>query len=334
MFGNIRVLTIVPLRAYLSRCLASCLQVFILKKTITIEGILMTKKHTFLLGAHMSVEGGLEKAIERGASIGCTTIQIFTKSNRQWFAKKITSEQIKEFKKAQKEYKVSPVIAHCSYLLNLGSPRKEVQEKSITALTTELDRCELLGIPYLVLHPGARLTSEVDTCIEAIAYNIDTAIQKSNGKTMVLLETMAGQGSVVGSTFEEIAQIRKLAKEKKRVGVCFDTCHVFAAGYDFTTKETYKKLWENFDATIGIKNLKAIHINDSKKELASRVDRHEEIGKGKIELEGFRLLFNDERFFSVPKILETPKTSLQDDKKNMERLKKLLSEKAKKFYGF
>lgn len=303
------------------------------EKTITIKGLLMTKKHTLLLGAHMSVEGSLEKAIERGASIGCTTIQIFTKSNRQWFAKKITLEQVKEFKKAQKEHAVSPVIAHCSYLLNLGSPRKEVQEKSTTALTNELDRCELLGIPYLVLHPGAKLTSERDSCIEVIAYNIDTAIQKSNGGTMVLLETMAGQGSVVGSTFEEIAQILKLAKEKQRIGVCFDTCHAFAAGYDFTTKATYKKLWDNFESTIGIKNLKAIHVNDSKKELGSKVDRHEEIGKGKIEIEGFRLLLNDERFFGVPKILETPKTSLQDDRRNIEKLKKLLSEKTRNFYG-
>lgn len=293
----------------------------------------MTKKQRLLLGAHISIEGGLEKAIERGASIECTTIQIFTKSNRQWFAKKITQEEIETFKKAQKKYSVTPVVAHGSYLINLGSPKKDVQEKSIKALTTELNRCDQLGIPYLVLHPGARLTSHINTCIKSIASNIDTALQESNGKTMVLLETMAGQGSTVGSTFEEVAQIRRLTKEKSRIGVCLDTCHIFAAGYDFTTEETYKKLWDSFDSVIGVKNLKVIHINDSKKELSSKVDRHVDIGAGKIGLEGFKLLFNDERFFNVPKILETPKESLEDDKRNMEELKKLLSEKTKKFYG-
>lgn len=293
----------------------------------------MTKKQTLLLGAHMSIEGGLEKAIERGASIGCTTIQIFTKSNRQWLSKKITPTEIDEFKKSQKKYNINSVIAHCSYLLNLGSPKKEVQIKSITALLEELSRCELLGIPYLVLHPGARLSSDLEACIKTIAHNIDAALQKSNGKTMLLLETMAGQGSTVGATFEEIAQIRNLSKEKIKIGVCLDTCHVFAAGYDFTTKATYQNLWNNFDSIIGIKNLKVIHINDSKKELSSNVDRHEEIGKGKINIEGFKLLFNDERFFNIPKILETPKASLQDDKKNMDKLKQLLSEKTKKIYG-
>jgi len=292
----------------------------------------MKKKHVLLLGAHISIEGGLEKAIERGASIGCTTIQIFTKSNRQWFAKKITEKEIEAFKHTQKRYSIAPIVTHCSYLLNIGSPRKEVQSKSIKALSDELDRCNLLGIPYLVLHPGARLTSDLDTCIKTIALNLDIALEKSPGKTMVLLETMAGQGSVVGSTLEEIAQIRKLAKEKKRIGVCLDTCHVFAAGYNLTTKTTYKNLWNNFDKVIGLKQLKVIHINDSKKELSSKIDRHEEIGKGKIGLESFKLLLNDERFFATPKILETPKTSLEDDKKNMEKLKKLLSKKTKKLY--
>lgn len=293
----------------------------------------MKKKHTLLLGAHMSVEGGLANAFKRGASIGCSTIQIFTKSNRQWFAKKITQEEADNFKKAQKTNGIAPVVAHASYLLNLGSPRKEVQARSTNALATELERCDLLNIPYLVLHPGARLDSDIDTCIETIAHNLDVAFQKSNGKTMVLLETMAGQGSVVGSTFEEIAKIRNLTKEKKKVGVCLDTCHAFSAGYDFTSKATYKKLWDQFDATIGLKNLKAIHINDSKKELGAKVDRHAEIGEGEIDLEGFKLLFNDSRFFDIPKILETPKTCLEDDKKNMDKLKALLSEKTKKIYG-
>jgi deoxyribonuclease-4 len=292
----------------------------------------MTKKHNLLLGAHMSIEGGLEKAVERGASIDCSTIQIFTKSNRQWYAKKITDAEAETFKAFQKEHNIAPVIAHCSYLVNLGSPRLEVQEKSIKALADELNRCSLLNIPYLVLHPGARLSSSIEACIKTIAQNLDKALTLSPTKTMVLLETMAGQGSVVGSKLEEIAQIRSLITQKERIGVCLDTCHIFAAGYDFTSLETYKIFWDNFDSSIGIKHLKTIHLNDSKKELASRVDRHENIGQGKIGIKGFKLLLNDERFFSIPKILETPKTSLDDDRKNMEFLKEVLLEKTKETY--
>lgn len=293
----------------------------------------MKTKHRLLLGAHMSIEGGLEKALERGASIGCSTIQIFTKSNRQWFAKNITSEAIDAFKATQKQTGINPVVAHASYLLNLGSPRQEVQTKSTNALATELDRCAALNIPYLVLHPGARLSSELNICIETIAQNLDVAFAKSNGQTMILLETMAGQGSVIGTRFEEIAKIRSLTKEKRRVGVCLDTCHIFSAGYDFTNEATYKKTWDDFEKTIGLKSLKVIHINDSKKELGAKIDRHENIGEGEIGLEGFRLLFNDKRFFDVPKILETPKASLEDDKENMEKIKKLLTKETKNFYG-
>jgi deoxyribonuclease-4 len=302
-------------------------------EAINIKGFFMNKKQKLLLGAHMSIEGGLEKSIERGASIGCTTIQIFTKSNRQWRAKKITEKEAALFKDIQKKHSVFPVVAHCSYLVNLGSPNLEVQTKSTNALAEELNRCNLLDIPYLVLHPGARLTSDANDCVKAIAQNIDRAIALSTGKTMVLLETMAGQGSVIGATLEEIAQIRKLVKEKQRVGVCLDTCHVFAAGYDFTSKSTYKNFWENFDSTIGIKHLKVVHINDSKKELGSRVDRHETIGNGKIDIEGFKLLFNDERFFNIPKILETPKTSIEEDRENMDYLEKLFSDKTRETYN-
>lgn len=290
----------------------------------------MSEKKIFLLGAHMSIEGGLEKALERGASIGCTVIQIFTKSNRQWFEKSITTEQGNLFKKTQKAYGIKSVISHASYLLNLGSPKPEVQSKSIKSLTKELSRCHILGIPYLILHPGARLTSELDICIQQIAAGLDRAINESNGTTAVLLETMAGQGTSVGSSFEEIAHIRKLSKEKKRIGVCLDTCHVFAAGYKFSSKATYNHMWDAFNKTIGLKHLKAIHINDSKKECGCKVDRHQDIGDGKIGIEGFRLLFNDPRFFSIPKILETPKLSLADDTRNMEKIKGLLSPETKK----
>jgi deoxyribonuclease IV len=295
-----------------------------------IERKLMSIKKTFLLGAHMSTEGGREKALERGASIGCTVIQIFTKSNRQWLDKSITKEEGILFKKTQKECEVKYVIAHASYLINLGSPKPDVKSKSIMALTKELNRCHTLGIPYLVLHPGSRLTSSADDCIKQIAAGIDIALEDSKGTTMVLLETMAGQGTGVGSTFEEIAHIRHLIKHKARVGVCLDTCHVFAAGYKFSTKTTYEQMWDAFNKIIGLEHLKAIHVNDSKKECGSKVDRHEEIGKGKIGLEAFKLLFNDPRLFSIPKILETPKSCLADDAQNMKIIRGLLSPVTKK----
>ncbi len=288
------------------------------------------KKRRLLLGAHMSIAGGLDQAIFRGESIGCTTIQIFTKSNRQWAAKKLTTVDIENFKTAQKESDISPVVAHSSYLINLGSPKKDISKKSTKALAIELQRCEELGIPYLVLHPGSCLASSEEKCIEQIAQNLDKALALAPGKTMVLLETMAGQGSIIGYTFEQIAEIIKLTSNKKRVGACLDTCHVFAAGYEFDSKKKYKAMWDNFDATIGLKKLKAIHINDSEKACGTRVDRHADIGKGKISLEAFKLLFNDPRFFDIPKLLETPKESLTDDQRNINTIKKLLTPSTKK----
>ncbi|NDD59339.1 MAG: deoxyribonuclease IV [Chlamydiae bacterium] len=277
-----------------------------------------------LLGAHMSIEGGAHEALIRSVTIGCTTLQIFTKSNRQWTAKSLTQEEAELFKKTQKEVGITSVIAHASYLINIASGKADIHTKSINALTKELDRCKLLGIPYLVLHPGSRLNTPLEEALERVALGIDTALRNSQSDTMVLLETMAGQGTTVGSTFNELGTILKKISHKSQVGVCLDTCHVFAAGYDFTTKATYEKLWEDFDKEIGLENLKAIHINDSKKALGSHVDRHADIGTGEIGLEGFRLLMNDKRFSLVPKILETPKAQLLDDKRNMEKLLSLV----------
>lgn len=285
----------------------------------------MTKERKkVLLGAHMSIEGGIHEALTRGASIGCTTLQIFTKSNRQWTAKSLTKEEAALFKKTQKDLGIAPVVAHASYLLNMASAKTDIHTKSINALTKELDRCELLGIPYLVLHPGSRLNTPLDEALERVALGIDTALRNSQSDVMVLLETMAGQGTTVGSTFNELGTILKKVSHKSRVGVCLDTCHVFAAGYDFNTKETYQKLWKEFDQEIGLEKLRTVHINDSKKALGSHVDRHADIGTGEIGLEGFRLLMNDKRFSLVPKILETPKAQPSDDKRNMGKLLSLI----------
>jgi len=286
----------------------------------------MKKEHSLLLGAHMSIAGGIDKAIERGESIGCTAIQIFTKSNRQWRAKELSDEEITAFKQAWKNSSIASVVVHASYLLNIGSSDPDLEKKSLEALKVEFQRCADLGIPYLVLHPGSSTTGDEKSCLAKISKNIDKLLGHIPDGTL-LLETMAGQGSQVGYTFEQLAEIIKHADHKKRIGVCIDTCHLLAAGYDFRTEKTYHEMWKHFDATIGIHKLKAIHINDSHKDLGSRVDRHADIGKGKVGLEGFKLLLNDPTLFDVPKILETPRAELADYKKNMDVLKGLLSKK-------
>jgi len=287
----------------------------------------MTKKHHLLLGAHMSVTGGMEKAFERGESIGCTTMQIFSKSNRQWKAKPISEAEAEAFIEAQKKSDIKPVMVHATYLINLATPEQAALHKSIQAVKEELARCAQLNIPYLVLHPGSKLNGDENTALEQVTVALDAILEASEGHTMILLEIMAGQGSSICYTFEQLAQIIKNSKHKHRLGVCFDTCHAFAAGYDFSNPKGYEEMWDHFDKTIGINKLKAIHLNDSKKECDSRVDRHEEIGEGKIGMKAFELLMNDERFFDVPKVLETPQDDLKDYARNMKVLKSLLSKK-------
>lgn len=285
------------------------------------------KEHRLLLGAHMSIAGGLEQAILRGESIDCTTIQIFTKSNRQWRAKPITEKAITLFKNTQDQSIINPVIAHASYLLNLGTPDRTLMKKSVTSTKEELERCEHLGIPYLVMHVGAYLKSNEQICLQRISDNLNEIFHAIPGKTMILIENTAGQGSNVCYSFEQIALLRRQSSFKKRLGVCFDTCHAFAAGYDFRTPKNYRQMWRKFDTLIGLPHLKVIHTNDSKNNLGSRIDRHEEIGKGKLGLEAFRLLVNDPRFFDIPKILETPKKTLQDYARQMRLLKSLILKK-------
>ncbi len=284
----------------------------------------MNSKKTLLLGAHMSVAGGYDQALIRGESIGCTTIQIFTKSNRQWYAKPIHIDDAILFKKTLEQSNIKSVIAHASYLINVGSAQKATEEKAIKALIDELERCELLGIKSLVLHPGSCGTLTKEEGIKQISANLNKALEQTTSSTMILLENMAGQGSAIGSTFEELALIRANIHHKKRIGFCFDTCHAFAAGYDLSTQESYQNVWKAFDATIGLEHLKAIHLNDSKQKLGSHLDRHEDIGKGHIGLLGFECLINDPALIDIPKILETPKETLEDDYKNLQILKKLL----------
>lgn len=292
-----------------------------------------TKIQRFLLGAHMPISGGLAKAIERGASIGCTTIQIFTKSNRQWKAKELSKQEIELFKDTAKALKISPIVAHATYLINIASADPKISHSSTQALAMELARCQTLDIPYLVLHPGSYGKGTPEQGLERISHHLDAIFEQVPGNTIILLETMAGQGTSLCWNFEQIATVIRKSTHKKRLGVCLDTCHAFVAGYDFTSKASYEKFWQDFDNHIGIEKLKVIHINDSKKGCGSRVDRHEHIGKGALGLKPFELLFNDPRFFDVPKILETPKATEEpftEDKMNMATIMDLLSDTTKK----
>ena len=278
------------------------------------------------LGAHMSIAGGIHKSIERGLDVGCDTIQIFNKSNNQWHAKDLSDEDIDRFKKAKDESGIDPVVCHDSYLINLASPEAGPLKKSREAFLVEMQRCEALGIPFLVMHPGSHLGTGVDAGLERIAASFDWLYERTeNFKLTVLLETTAGQGTNLGFKFEQLRAIIDRTKEGERLGVCLDTCHVFAAGYDISNLDGYDRTWKEFDSIIGLDRLKAIHLNDSKKDLASRVDRHNHIGKGKLGLEAFRLLMNDERLQHVPMILETPKgDDYAEDKESLAILRGLI----------
>ncbi|MCK5632946.1 deoxyribonuclease IV [bacterium] len=287
------------------------------------------KKSILLLGGHISIAGGFDLAVERGASINCSAIQIFTRSNRQWGVKELTEQQVIDFKTALQKSCIRSVVVHLPYLINICSPLPKTRHASINSVKQELKRCNALGIKYIVLHPGSHVGQGAEVCLSGIAKGLNEALAADEGNTMILLENMAGQGTNVGHKFENLGFIIKKIEKKNRVGICFDTCHAFAAGYDFRTKDGYEAMWQEFDKHIGLEKLKVMHINDSKKELATYVDRHENIGEGKLGLDPFRFLFNDKRFFDIPKILETPNATLELYAKNMEIIKTLLTKETK-----
>lgn len=284
-----------------------------------------------LLGAHMSVAGGLHLAFERIREVGGRSLQIFTRNQRQWAATPVTGEEVELFRRAWKEWGEFPVATHNSYLINLASPKPEVTRRSLTALHAELVRSGALGIPFVIMHPGAHLGSGIEQGIARVAQNLDQVFRAAGpeNRVTILLETTSGQGTTLGSSFEEVAGLINASQFSSRLGVCLDTCHIFAAGYDFRTPETYRATFQAFDSTIGLGRLKFFHLNDSLKELNSKVDRHTHIGKGKIGLAGFRLLMNDPRFEQLPMTLETPKgEDLREDKENLAVLKGLMKKSA------
>lgn len=278
------------------------------------------------LGAHMSIAGGIELAPERGASVGCEIIQIFTKANHNWAAKPLTEKEAEAFKSNLDKHRIRTAFAHDSYLINLGSPNPALHKKSLDAFIHELERSEMLGLLALVFHPGSHVGSGEEEAIHRIAESVNLAHQKTKGfKVFTCYENAAGQGTNVGHRFEHLARLIELTEDKKRVGVCFDTQHAFASGYDLRTKEGYKKVFDEFDKVVGITKIKCFHLNDSKKELGSRVDRHEQIGKGFLGLEAFRCLMNDPRFKNHAMSLETPKgEDLKEDRENLKILRSLI----------
>lgn len=276
-----------------------------------------------LLGAHMSIGGGVHTAFERGKLVGCTTMQIFSKNNNQWKGKPLTDPDIINYKNEAKKTNIRPVVVHSSYLINLCAKDKSTLEKSRESFLDELNRCRLLGIPYFVFHPGSHVGQGEQTGLEIIAESLNVLHERTKGyRVKSVVEVTAGQGSNLGYRFEQIRKLIDMVENKKRMGVCIDTCHLFAAGYDISNDKGYEKTFEEFDKIIGLKRLMVIHLNDSKGILGSRLDRHEHIGKGRIGDTGFSLLMNDERFIDVPKILETPKGSdMNEDVMNLNRLR-------------
>jgi len=276
-----------------------------------------------VLGAHMSIAGGVHKAIERGAQAGCEAVQLFTKSSNQWKAKPLGDEDIRLFREKSAEHGIAASFAHDCYLINMASPDPALWEKSAAAFSDEIERCDRLGLSYLIAHPGAHMGSGESEGIARIATVIDRAFREHpDGRVRVLLETTAGMGSSVGHRFEQLSAIIDLVKHPERVGVCMDTCHVFAAGYDISTESGFHAVMEDLDRAVGLENVRAFHLNDSKKGLGCRLDRHEHIGRGALGVTAFWCLLNDPRFDGVPMVLETPKgDDLAEDRENLALLR-------------
>lgn len=279
-----------------------------------------------LLGSHMSVAGGLHTAFERGSRIGCATMQIFVKNASTWTGKPLTPDAVASYKAAEAKATIAPVIAHAAYLINLCARSPDVLLRSRQGLADELARCGALGVPGLVVHPGAHMGQGEADGISRIAESLNIVHARLPGvSARTLLETTAGQGTTIGYRFEHLRRITDLVEDKSRVAVCLDTCHLFAAGYPIHTEEGWENTMRELEETIGLELVIAVHVNDSKRELGSRIDRHDHIGKGRLGETAFRMVMNDARLRGVPKILETEKSDdMHEDIENMARLRALV----------
>ncbi|MBX3011921.1 MAG: deoxyribonuclease IV [Caldilineaceae bacterium] len=280
-------------------------------------------------GAHMSIAGGVSQALDRAASIGSNAVQIFTKNNRQWSGPPVDAVDVARWREQMPALGIDYAVSHASYLINLASPKDDLWERSRRAHKDEIQRAHVYGVTHVVLHPGAHVSSGAAAGIARIAAALNQihAETPTCADTLTLLELMAGQGTTIGRNFGELRQIIALVEEQGRVGVCVDTCHAFAAGYDLRTAEGYAAMMAEIEAEIGLATVKCWHFNDSKGTFASHVDRHEHIGQGEIGVEGFRRIINDPRWAGIAMLLETPKEDdLQDDVENLARLCSLVAD--------
>jgi deoxyribonuclease-4 len=287
------------------------------------------------LGAHLSIAGGLPRAVDRAVASRCEALQIFTKSAGQWRARPLPMDEIVLFRRRVAESGVRPVVAHNSYLINIAAASPTLRAQSLASLGEELDRADALGLDGLVMHPGSYTTGTEEKGLRLIADGLRTLLdERPDGKTMILLEHTAGQGTNLGHRFEHLASIVDQLDRSPRVGVCLDTCHLLTAGYDICTEAGYRRTFQEFNRIVGLDRIRVFHLNDSKKPCGSRVDRHEHIGKGCLGLEPFRRLLNDRRFAALPMLLETPKMDTPEsrrrsdvdpwDARNLRTLRKLL----------
>jgi deoxyribonuclease IV len=276
------------------------------------------------LGVHVSIAGGVDLAVTRGVDLKCDAIQIFNKNNNQWKAFALQDDVIARYKQNLKGCEIRPVVSHASYLINLATSDQALWEKSRASFEEELERCDRLGIPYLVVHPGSHMGAGEEVGIRRVAEALNDIYERRKFRCVTTIEHTAGQGNHIGYKFEHLAGIRQGMKNKKKFAVCFDTCHLVAAGYDYSTPEKYDAMMAAFNKIVGLRSLKVVHFNDSKTPLGSRVDRHDHIGRGTVSKSGFRSFLTDPRLADIPGILETPTDGTgKDEKRNLAALRKL-----------
>jgi deoxyribonuclease-4 len=276
------------------------------------------------IGFHVSISGGFSKSVERAYELGCTAMQIFSRNPRGWTVKPLDTADIAEFKELRQQWDVAPVFVHTNYLINLASVKPDLYERSIEQFVIDLERTEALGAEYLVTHLGSASSKDARWMIERVSAALNTAMKLHPPKAEILLENTAGEKGDVGYTLEQVGEVISRLNDASHIGLCYDTCHGFAAGYDIRGKKDVDALAMKIDMTIGLKRLKGMHLNDCLREFGSHVDRHWHIGEGKIGLAGFQALVNHPAFRDVPKIMETPKETEDDDPRNMKTIRSLI----------
>jgi deoxyribonuclease-4 len=276
------------------------------------------------LGFHVSISGGFSLSVRRAFELGCTCMQIFSRNPRGWTVKPLNQDDIAEFKKLREKWDIGPVFVHTNYLINLASPRPDLYERSIEQFVIDLERTEALGAEYMVTHLGSASGRDAEWMIDRVSEALNMATKLHPSRATILLENTAGEAGDVGYTFEQIREIILRLRNSSAIGICYDTCHGFAAGYDIRTKKDVDALVQRIDATVGLNRLKGMHLNDSLRDFGSHVDRHWHIGEGKIGLEGFNALLHHPVFKDIPKIMETPKETEEDDPRNMRAVKSLM----------